>query len=86
MREIERGRKMGRNKERQNMRASSIDFISAFPLLNRQDIFQKQSRQLALYPPMLYLYCYYYINYCHVLLQLCYVTIDLSISLQPFVL
>lgn len=53
--EIEKGRKMGRSKGRETMRASSIDFISAVPLLNRQDIFQKQSRLVALYPPMLYL-------------------------------
>lgn len=55
IRNRERGRKMGRGKERITMRASSIDFISAFPLLNRQDIFLKQSRQVALYPHMLYL-------------------------------
>lgn len=55
IREMERGRKMGRDKERETMGASSIDFISAFPPLNRQNIFQKQSRLVALYPPMLYL-------------------------------
>lgn len=40
MRGIETGRKMGRDKVRETMRALSIDFISAFPSLNRQDIFQ----------------------------------------------
>lgn len=54
MREIER--EMGRDKERETMRACSIDFISAFPLLNRQDIFQKQSRLVALYPSVIYMY------------------------------
>lgn len=37
---IETGRKMGRDKVRETMRALCIDFISAFPSLTRQDIFQ----------------------------------------------
>lgn len=44
---------MGRDEERETMRGSSIDFISASPLLNRQDIFQKQAGIVALYPPSL---------------------------------
>lgn len=65
---------------REVIRASSIDFISASPLLNSQ----KQSRLVVLYgptpPPQFYIYCYCRFNYCYVGLDLCYMTIDLSIS------
>lgn len=53
MRGVERGRNIGQDEKRETIRGSSIDFISASPLLNRQDIFQKQAGIVALYPLLL---------------------------------
>lgn len=36
VKDAERGGKMGKDKVKETMRAFSIDFISAFPLLNRR--------------------------------------------------